>query len=171
MKSNVILIGMPGSGKSACGVLAAKALCMRFLDADIALQEKEGMSLQQIVDQRGTDGFKAAESACLSALKCDNTMIATGGSAVYYDGAMRALKANGIAVYLRIGMEEMIARISDYSSRGILLPGGETLEEMYSEREPLYRKYADFLIDNNGKTIEEAVGEICLLARSRGIGR
>ena len=157
---NVVLIGMPGCGKSTCGVLAAKALCKDFIDTDLVIQQNEKMPLQAIIERKGNDSFAAAEERAISTLDVENTVIATGGSAVYSPLAMAHLRENALVVYLRISLETMLKRISDMASRGILLRAGETIEAMYIERTPLYEKYADRIIDCDGKEIEWVVSEI-----------
>ena len=162
MAGSVILIGMPGCGKSTCGVLAAKALCKSFLDTDILIQERTGMPLQEIIETKGTDFFAETEEAVLSDLAAyTNTVIATGGSAVYYDNAMRHLKSIGRVVYLKVGFEEMMCRIKNIKTRGILLAPGETMEDLVRRRTVLYEKYADDVIDCDGTDVEEVVSAIC----------
>ena len=160
-KSNLILIGMPGCGKSTCGVLAAKALCKRFVDTDLLIQDKEGLSLQEILNFKGTDYFSEAESRILQELTVTNSMISTGGSAVYYEDAMKHLKENGTVIYLKISLDEMLSRIRNITTRGILLHPGETVREMYDARVPLYEKYADIVIDCDHLTVEQAVAALC----------
>ena len=159
--TNIILIGMPGSGKSTCGVLIAKALCTGFLDTDLLVQTREGASLQEIIDSRGFDYFKLAEERSLLSIRHRNCVIATGGSAVYSKAGMLHLKKNGIVVYLKIGFDEMVNRLQDISTRGILLRKDETLEEMYQERAPLYKNYSDVTIDCDKKSIEQVVQKVC----------
>ncbi len=157
---NIVLIGMPGSGKSTCGVLVAKTLCMDFQDTDLIIQKNEKMPLQKIIDTKGSDHFrKAEETACLS-FPFQNAVVATGGSVVYSPKAMAYLKENAAAVYLRISFETMCRRISDIEHRGILLRNGETLEDMFRERQPLYERYADLIIDCDGMGVEKTVSAI-----------
>ena len=194
---NLILIGMPGSGKSTCRVLAAKALCKSFLDTDLLIQTREGMSLQDLINRNGPEYFaRAEENALLSigngtepyaleegnaflnirkgaepyALEEGNAflniqqpgyVIATGGSAVYYEKAMDHLRKDGIVIYLQISFPVMQERITNITTRGILLHPGESLEEMFHAREALYRKYADITIDCDQLTIEQTVAAIC----------
>ena len=161
MKSNIVLIGMPGCGKSTCGVLAAKALCKSFIDTDLLIQQEEGMPLQTIIDTRGGGYFALAEERCLCSLRADNAVISTGGSAVYYDSAMLRLRENGRIIYLRVSLEEMLRRVSNITTRGILLRGGESIEDMFREREPLYERWADSVIDCSGSSVEQVVEGIC----------
>jgi len=160
-KSNLILIGMPGCGKSTCGVLAAKALCKSFIDTDLLIQQREGCLLQEILDTRGSEYFSQIESNVLKELEAENSIISTGGSAIYYEDAIKHLKENGITIYLQISLEVMLSRIRNITTRGILLQKGETIQDMYAAREPLYRKYADIIIDCDELTVEEAVTAVC----------
>ncbi len=157
---NIVLIGMPGCGKSTCGVLVAKTLCMDFWDTDLIIQKNENMPLQRIIDTKGNDYFRGAEeTACLS-FPFQNAVVATGGSVVYSPKAVAHLKEKGIAVYLRISYETMRRRIADIEHRGILLRNGETLKEMFCERQSLYEQYADLTVDCDGRGIEKTVSAI-----------
>ena len=157
---NVVLIGMPGSGKSTSGVLAAKALCKDFIDTDLVIQQNEKMPLQTIIDKKGNDYFAAAEEAAVCGLNLENAVIATGGSVVYSPKAMAHLKENAVIIYLRISFETMMKRIADMNSRGILLKNGETIEAMFGERKALYENFADAVLDCDGKPVETTVSEI-----------
>lgn len=157
---NITLIGMPGCGKSTCGILAAKMLCMSFLDTDLLIQQNEGMKLYQIIAEKGADYFARAEETAITSLYTQNCVIATGGSAVYSDAAMRRLKKDGVLIYLRISYPSMEKRISNPATRGILLKNGETLLDMYQERAPLYEKYADITVDCDDCVIEATVAKI-----------
>ncbi len=160
MKSNVVLIGMPGSGKSTCGVLAAKALLKNFFDTDLLIQNKEGCALQEIINSKGIDYFEMAEENAVLSLNIEGTVIATGGSVVYSQKAMEHLKTLGSVIYLHLSYENMVERISNITTRGIVLKEGSTLEDMYNERLGLYRKYADYEIDCNEGTVENNVEKI-----------
>ena len=162
---NVVLIGMPGCGKSTCGVLAAKVLCKEFVDTDLVIQQKEKAPLQAIINEKGNDYFAAAEESAVCALGVENAVIATGGSVVYSDKAMAHLKKDATVIYLRITFDTMVKRIADMSSRGILLRDGESLEVMFAERESLYEKYADRILDCDDKAIETTVSAIVQAAR------
>ena len=143
---NIILTGMPGSGKSTIGVLLAKALGYQFLDVDLVIQEREGALLQEILNTRGTQAFLEAEERAVLSLDCRHTVIAPGGSAVCRDGAARHLSALGLMVYLNVPLEELTRRIRNMSSRGIAMEPGQTLADVMAFREPLYRKYADLTV-------------------------
>ena len=157
---NIVLIGMPGCGKSTCGVLVAKTLCMDFTDTDLIIQKTEGMSLQSVIDTKGNDYFAEAEENAICNTHFQNAVIATGGSVVYSDKTMTYLKENACVIYLRISFDTMLRRIADITSRGILLRNGETMEAMFAERAPLYEKYADLIIDCDGRKTEDTVFEI-----------
>ncbi len=158
--SNIILIGMPGSGKSTCGVLAAKALLKNFYDTDLLLQGLEQHRLQDLINSRGIAYFLAAEENAILSLQLDATVVATGGSVVYSENAMRHLKAMGTVVYLHIGYDTMVQRINNITTRGVVMKSGTTLKEMYNERLPLYQQYADLTVDCSNLTVEQTVEEI-----------
>jgi shikimate kinase len=157
---NVILIGMPGVGKSTVGVLLAKRMGRYFLDTDIYIQTVEGKYLQKIIDEQGLEAFCEIEEKHLLCLDCVNAVIATGGSAVYSDKAIGYLKENGLAVHLDLGLAEIERRVTDIGTRGVVMEPGETLASLYEKRSPLYRKYADVTIDSNGKSVEDTVAAI-----------
>lgn len=157
---NVVLIGMPGSGKSTSGVLLAKSLGLSFLDSDLLIQQQEGMLLQDLVDTAGFSGFIELEEKTVSNLKAADSVISTGGSVVYSEKSMAHLKEIGTIVYLRVSFPEILRRIQNISTRGIALKEGQSLEDLYEERRPLYEKYADITVSGDGKTIEELVTEI-----------
>lgn len=159
-KTNIVLIGMPGSGKSTCGVLAAKALLKNFFDTDLLLQGLEQSRLQDIIDDKGIDYFLDAEENAILSLDIHATVIATGGSVVYSDRAMRHLKSMGRVIYLHLDYEAMCGRIKDITTRGVVLKTGTTLLDMYNERLPLYEKYADEVIYCDENTVEQTVQQI-----------
>lgn len=157
MKSNIVLIGMPGAGKSTVGVVLAKLLGMSFTDTDLLIQERYGKKLSDIIGERGKDGFLKAENAMLASLCCENTVVATGGSAVYGKEAMQNLSGRGTVVYLCVTLEEVASRLSDLAHRGVVLRDGETLAELYAERCPLYKKYADLTVCEETGRLEDTV--------------
>ena len=167
---NIILIGMPGSGKSTVGVLLAKTLGYGFIDTDLTIQQREGALLQEILDKRGLEAFLDAEEAAICSVECTETVIAPGGSAVCREGAIGHLKQLGTVVYLRVSLEELKGRLNNMSSRGIALSPGQTLADLYNYRSPLYDKYADLTIDADGQTLEETVAAVlrALIARRDG---
>lgn len=160
MKKNIILIGMAGAGKSTLGVLLAKALGMDFLDSDIVIQKTDGRKLQEILDQDGMDAFLQIEEDVLCAINVENTVIATGGSAVYSEAAMNHLKQNGAAVYLDVPFAELQKRLTNIKTRGIAIRPGKTLEDVFRERLVLYDRYADITVDCINMTVEENVEKI-----------
>lgn len=157
---NIVLIGVPGAGKSTVGVILAKTLGMHFIDTDIAIQERTGMLLQEILDGEGPDAFRKIEEETILSLSPHNTVIATGGSAVFCRDAMEYLKSTGVAVYLKISYDEMEMRLSNITTRGIVLLPGQSLREMYNQRIPLYELYADITIECSGEDFETVVGNL-----------
>lgn len=157
---NIILIGMPGCGKSTVGVLLAKSMLFEFVDTDLIIQNKYKKSLCNIINEDGLDSFKAKENHALAELKCQNSVVATGGSAVYCNEGMQNLKSNGRVVYLKLSPEEIKKRIKNITTRGIAMKVGTTIEELYNERCELYEKYADYTVDCENTTPEECVNKI-----------
>ena len=157
---NIILIGMPGAGKSTLGVVLAKALGMAFVDTDLLIQKSCGKLLQGIIDEQGLDHFIRIEEDIVSELKLAGTVVATGGSVVYSEKAMGNLKKNGLIIYLNVGFKEIEKRLKNISTRGIAMKKGDSLEELYAERVPLYRHYADIVVDCSGKDLEQCVNDI-----------
>ncbi|MBQ7202820.1 MAG: shikimate kinase [Eubacterium sp.] len=159
-KNNIILIGMPGSGKSTCGVLAAKALLKNFYDTDLLLQGLEQNKLQDIIDEKGIDYFLNAEEKALLKLNLEATVIATGGSVIYSPVAMEHLKKMGKVIYLHLSFDTMLKRISNITTRGVVIKNGTSLKQMYEERLPLYKQYADVTVNCDNSTIEQTVEQI-----------
>jgi len=145
--NNLILIGMPGAGKSTVGVLLAKAATRDFIDTDVLIQSKAGRTLQQIVDTDGHLALRHLEEQVLLHLHIQRHVIATGGSAPYSHKAMQHLKKNGIVVFLWVDPQTLLHRIGDFSGRGLAKRPDQTFEELYAEREALYERYADITID------------------------
>lgn len=164
--SNIVLIGMPGSGKSTCGVVAAKMLLKNFFDTDLLIQNIENSALQDIINDKGNDYFERAEESAILSLDIDGTVIATGGSVIYSDKAMEHLKKLGKIIYLHIDYENMCSRISNLSTRGVLIKNGETLKDMFDERLPLYEKWADVTIDCNNNIVEQTARAIEKFAKN-----
>jgi shikimate kinase len=157
---NLVLIGMPGAGKSTLGVLLAKALGMDYVDTDLVIQQQEGRLLQDIIDNDGIDNFMKIEESLVSDLKLRNCVIATGGSLIYSEKAMNALKQRGTIFYLHVPLGEIEKRLNNIQTRGIVIKPGNSLKDVYEERVPLYRKYADKTVDCANKTMEDCVSEI-----------
>lgn len=158
---NIVLIGMSGAGKSTLGVLLAKALGMDFVDTDIVLQRRQGRKLQDILDSDGIDAFLRIEEDTVCSLDVRRCVVATGGSVVYSEKAMSSLKSSGTAVYLHVDFAELERRLGNISTRGIVIKNGCSLEDVYNERLPLYRQYAELSIECTGRSIEECVEELC----------
>lgn len=157
---NVILIGMPGSGKSTVGVVLAKKLGYRFIDSDLVIQEKCQKLLYQLIEERGEAGFLMLENEINGSITAKGAVIATGGSAVYGKEAMRHFQEIGQIVYLKLPYEELEQRLGDLHERGVVLKEGYTLRDLYEERIPLYEKYADITIECEGKDIRGVMEEI-----------
>ena len=158
---NIVLIGMPGSGKSTVGVLLAKALGYGFLDTDLTIQSREGSLLQEILNQGGIGAFLDAEEAAIRSVACDKTVISPGGSAVCRAGAMAHLKTLGRVVYLKVPLPTLEKRLSNISTRGIAMEPGQTIGDLYEERAPLYEKYADAVVTvGEEHTLEETVAAV-----------
>ena len=158
---NIVLIGMPACGKSTIGVLLAKSLGFRFVDTDLIIQQDTGRLLQEIIDDEGLDAFCIAEErAICSVNESENTVIATGGSAVYSRTAMLHLKEIGLVYYLSLPVPEVEKRLYNIKSRGIAMRKGDTISDVFERRRRLYEEYADITIDCLGKSLEETVSEI-----------
>ena len=155
--ANIVLIGMPGCGKSTVGALLASALHMDFVDTDIVLQEQQGKKLQTIIDAVGNDAFLKIEEDCICGIEYNNTVIATGGSVVYGKKAMRHLHENGLVVHIRLPYEEIERRLSNLATRGVTLKKGQTLHSLYDERIPLYEAEADYVFDAEKGDVEKTV--------------
>jgi shikimate kinase len=159
-KSNLVLIGMPGSGKSTIGVILAKRTSHHFVDTDLVIQNVEGRSLQDILDQEGYLALRETESRVLQGLDLDNHVISTGGSAVYSDAAMQHLKRKGICIYLDVSVETLRARITDYDTRGIAKRPDQSFADLFEERTRLYRRYADITIKADALNQDEVCSAI-----------
>lgn len=161
-KSNVVLIGMPGAGKSTLGIVLAKILNYNFIDADIVIQNQCDKTLQKLIDACGPEGFIQVENEILRELQAEKSIIATGGSAVYSDEAMAHLAEIGRIVYLKISYDQLVNRLSDLQERGVVLKGGigMSLRELFDERLPLYEQYADITVDVNDLSITAAARKV-----------
>ena len=157
---NIVLIGMPGAGKSTIGVLLAKSMLMDFVDTDLLIQKKCSESLCGIIAAKGIDEFLKIENDVICESAFENSVVATGGSAVYGEEAMAKLRADGVAVYLKLSPEELVRRIDNIHTRGIAMKDGTSIADLYAERAPLYEKYADITVDCEGLTPEQCVEAI-----------
>lgn len=160
MTDNIILIGMPGAGKSTIGVVLAKAMGYHFIDSDLVIQAEEGKRLFEIIDEVGTDGFLEIENRVNRELSPRRSVIATGGSAVYGAEAMEHFKSIGRVVYIKVAYEALEKRLGNLLKRGVVIREGNTLKDLYEERVPLYEKYADVTVEVKDMTIREAMEAI-----------
>ena len=157
VKDNIVLIGMPGVGKSTVGVILAKVLGFQFLDADLLIQQEEGKLLCEIIAEVGTEGFIQVENRVNASIQCSKSIIATGGSVVYGQEAMEHLKEIGTVVYLDVPFSILEQRLSDIKGRGVVLKDGQNLYDLYMERTPLYKKYADLCVSEDDLNVEQTV--------------
>ena len=160
--NNIILIGMPGAGKSTLGIVLAKILNKQFVDADLVIQSQCDKTLQKLIDACGPEGFIQVENEILRDIRAENSIIATGGSAVYSDEAMKHLSSIGTVVYLQVSYEELENRLGGLHERGVVMKNGigMSLADLYEERVPLYEKYADLTIDINGLSVRDAARKL-----------
>jgi len=159
-KTNIVLIGMPGVGKSTIGVILAKMLGYKFLDADLLIQEQEGKLLREIIEEKGTDGFIQVENRVNASIEAKRAIIATGGSVVYGEEAMEHLKEIGTVVYLKVSYAVLEKRLADIKGRGVVLKEGQTLKTLYEERSKLYEQYADMEVSEEGLNVEQTVEKL-----------
>lgn len=157
MEKNIVLIGMPGVGKSTIGVILAKEIGYQFLDADLLIQKSEGKLLKDIIEEKGIDGFLEVENQVNASIEAERSVIATGGSAVYGKEAMEHYKQTALIVYLRCPFPVLKKRLGDLKGRGVTVRPGQTLKDIYDERTALYEKYADLVINEDKKGIEETL--------------
>lgn len=157
---NVILVGMPSCGKSTVGVVLAKTMNKGFVDTDILIQQREKQTLQEIIDEKGNDYFHRVEESVLLDFDGEDYVVATGGSAIYFDRAMEKFKERGKVVYLQVSLETVLERLSNIKTRGVTLEKGQTLADLYTQRVPLYEKHGDLTIPADGCTVEEVVEKI-----------
>ena len=157
---NIVLIGMPGVGKSTVGVLLAKRLGYSFLDTDIYIQAREGVSLQELILQHGTSGFCDIEAHHLGSISVEAHVIATGGSVVYREQAMKHLRADGSIIHLDLELPRLQKRLDDIEARGVVITSDQNLADLYKERHLLYNKYADITIRTDYMTPDQVVNKI-----------
>ena len=154
MKENIVLIGMPGVGKSTLGVVLAKQLGYEFVDADLLIQKRENRLLKEIIADEGVEGFMQIENDVNASIETSKTVIATGGSVIYGTEAMAHLKEIGTVVYLKLDYDTLDGRLGSLKGRGVVLKDGQDLRALYEERVPLYEKYADVIVDEGGLDLE-----------------
>lgn len=157
MNKNIVLIGMPGVGKSTVGVILAKIMGLKFIDSDLCIQERERRLLKDIISEDGIDGFIKIEGEVLSSLDVEGTVIATGGSAIYSESAMKKLSENGTVVYMYLPLDILKERIHDIKGRGVVLRECQTFDDLYLERSPLYERFSSFKVDETGLNPEQTV--------------
>lgn len=160
-RTNLVLIGMPGAGKSTLGVVLAKRLGLGFVDTDLLIQMRSGRLLQEVIDKDGLAAFRSLEEQTLSEFDVCNAVIATGGSAVYSEAAMQHLADIGTIIFLDVPLAELEVRLLDMQTRGLVIDPGATLADLYAERRPLYRRWADLTIATHGLGFEAVVEAIC----------
>ena len=169
---NIVLVGMPGAGKSTIGVVAAKALGYNFIDSDLLIQAEGEDILEHLIKKRGIDGFLALENRVNRDIDAKRTVIATGGSVCYCDEAMQALKKNGVVVYIKQDFEAIRKRVGNLNKRGVVIRQGTTLRALYDERAPLYEKYADLVVDVSGsRNLKESIDTVISAIESSNLLR
>lgn len=157
---NIILVGMPSCGKSTVGVVLAKTMNKAFVDTDILIQQAEKKTLQEIIDEKGNDYFHQVEERTLLDFDGKDAVVATGGSAIYFDRAMEKFKEHGKILYLKVSLDTVLTRLNNIKTRGVTLAKGQTLADLYARRVPLYEKHADLVIEADGCTVEEVIEKI-----------
>lgn len=164
-RTNLVLIGMPASGKSSVGVILAKLIGYDFIDTDILIQRAERKRLSEIIAEVGVDGFLEIEARVNASVEADHCVIATGGSAVYSEEAMRHLKKIGLIMYLKVDYETIRKRLGNIKQRGVVLREGQTLRDLYGERAVLYEKYADAVVEEQGDVEDVVVGILRMMKK------
>ena len=168
----IILIGMPGVGKSTIGVILAKELGYQFIDSDLLIQQQEGRLLRTIIEEEGVEGFLAIENQVNAGIQARRAVIATGGSAVYGTEAMEHFRRMGTIIYLKLPYDQLKRRLGNLKGRGVVLKKGQTLRDIYEERTALYEQWADAVIEEEGRDIEATLKEIlhfCLQIQVDGL--
>ena len=163
--NNIVLVGMPGAGKSTVGVILAKVLGMNFVDSDLLIQEQEGKLLKEIIKKEGLQGYINIENQVNKDISVENTVIATGGSVVYCTEAMEHFHYSTKVVYIKLSYDTISKRLGNIRQRGVVLRDGQTLLDLYKERIPLYEKYAHITIDSEGLGMEELMERICIAVK------
>ena len=163
-EKNITFIGMPGAGKSTVGVVVAKLLCMTFIDADLLIQTNQKKRLSKIIEEVGNEGFLKIENDILANLNVHNSVISTGGSAIFGKAAMEHLKKMSTVVYIKVPFEILEKRLKNLKRRGVILEEGQTLKDVFEVRSPLYEKYADIVIEvDNDMDIQDTAIKIAEL--------
>ena len=157
MKENIVLIGMPGVGKSTVGVILAKLMGYQFIDADLVIQDRENKLLKEIIAEKGIDGFIQVENDVNKSLNPKKAIISTGESVVYGREAMEHLSEIATVVYLELDLANLKKRLGNLKNRGVVLRDGQTLDDLFNERVPLYEKYADVVVNESNINVEETV--------------
>lgn len=157
---NIIFIGMPAVGKSTVGVVVAKRLGYQFIDTDLLIQEEEGNLLREIIEKKGIDGFLEIEDRVNAKVEVHNTVISPGGSVVYCENAMKHYKEIGTVVYLMASYETINKRLKSAKNRGVVLRDGQTIKDLYDERVPLFERYADLTVCEDGLKLEETIDKV-----------
>lgn len=157
---NIIFIGMPAVGKSTVGVVVAKRLGYQFMDTDLLIQEEEGNLLREIIEKKGIDGFLEIEDRVNARVEVHNTVISPGGSVVYCENAMKHYKEIGTVVYLMASYETINKRLKSAKNRGVVLRDGQTLKDLYDERVPLFERYADLTVCEDGLKLEDTIDKV-----------
>ena len=157
---NIVFIGMPASGKSTVGVVAAKRLGYKFVDTDLVIQEVEKRLLKEIIAEEGNEGFLRIEDRVNAEIQEERAVISPGGSVVYCENAMRHYKETGMIVYLHTSYETISNRLHNAKNRGVVLKDGQTLKDLYEERTALFERYADLTISEEGRDLEETIEEV-----------
>ncbi|BCN28756.1 shikimate kinase [Anaeromicropila herbilytica] len=165
--NNIILIGMPGAGKSTVGVVLAKVLGYQFIDSDLLIQEQEQRLLKDIIEEEGIEGFIQIENKVNSKINVSHSIIATGGSVIYGEEAMEHLREIGTVIYIKLSYETLEDRLGNIKQRGVVLKEGQNLLGLYNERCPLYQKYAHVIVDAENMDVENAVEEIVRLINTK----
>ncbi len=166
---NIILVGMPGAGKSTIGVLLAKRIAFSFIDSDVNIQLKTGESLQETMDRDGYIRLREIEEEVLVELNVENSVVSTGGSAVYGDKAMINLKKDGIVIFIKASLQELKCRVTNYENRGIARRPDQSFQELFDERDLLYNRYSDISVNSVKGQQDEMVEEIISKLRDKGL--
>ena len=166
-KENIVLIGMPGVGKSTIGVVLAKVLGYKFMDSDLVIQEQTDRLLKDIIAEEGIDEFINIENKVNASINTEKSIIATGGSVVYGKEAMEHLSEIGTVIYLKLDLDSLSKRLGSLEKRGVVLKDGQTLEDLFNERTPLYEKYADITVNEYGLNVEQTIDKILSLRNEK----